>query len=337
MNQRPFFSIITPTYNHEQFIGKCIASVANQTFGEWEQIVVDDGSTDRTWEIENQYAAQDNRIKLIRREHLGPEKLAELYNLGLSQAQADWIAILEGDDYWYPNKLELQVSGCKLGAIFSYGAYIDEINGGLQPGLQPPFSGQISTKRFTPYVLLYKSFMIAVTQVINKKALLSIKGFQQDISPAAVDMATMLKLIRLPGDIIYIPQPLGIWRHHSTQSTNLLAVELAKSNSSMAVQFFNSLTESDKLELGITREEILRVRRAQIADAYFGVLRNRLKNAETGNIQELIKGTWKFGGIKRKCQAAYGLIANYFGLNFETLLRGAERFAAIWEKNKNDE
>ena len=56
----PRVSVITPTYNHESFIGACIKSVIEQTFPDWEMIIVDDGSTDRTSEIARKYAADDS-------------------------------------------------------------------------------------------------------------------------------------------------------------------------------------------------------------------------------------------------------------------------------------
>lgn len=327
MSQKPFFSIITSTYNHEKFIGECLASVANQSFANWEQIVIDDGSCDHTWDIITDYAAKDSRIKPLRQDHQGPSKLARSYNLGLSRAQGEWIAILEGDDYWLPNKLKLQVDACLPSVIFTYGSYIDKINGKLLPGMRPPFTGKIPIEQFIPFLLLHKSFLIAVTEVIQKEALLSINGFHQDNSPAAVDMATMIHLLKLQGEVIYIPEPLGIWRHHSTQSTNLLAIELAQSNSRMALQFFDNLSETQQMALGIHRNEIVKARRSQIADAYFGVLRNKLRDREKENIQELIEGTWEFGGYKRKGQAIYSILANSLGCDLEFPLKFAEKIS----------
>ena len=102
-------SIITATYNHEKFIAKCIESVLRQTYPNWEQIIVDDGSTDNTESIVREYAAKDSRIKYIRKEHEGIMNLKNSYNLALDNSTGDLIAILEGDDYWPDYKLEVQV------------------------------------------------------------------------------------------------------------------------------------------------------------------------------------------------------------------------------------
>src|SRR6266568_957428 len=73
MTNHPIISIITLTYNHEYFIGKCIDSVIAQTNADWELIVIDDGSTDRTGEIVSNY--HDQRIKYVRQENRGVSRL----------------------------------------------------------------------------------------------------------------------------------------------------------------------------------------------------------------------------------------------------------------------
>ena len=74
-------SIITPTYNHEKFIGNCIESVLAQTYPYWEQIIVDDGSNDDTGKIIASY--KDKRIKYIKQKNKGIWKLKETYNKAL--------------------------------------------------------------------------------------------------------------------------------------------------------------------------------------------------------------------------------------------------------------
>ena len=106
----PLVSIITPTYNHEAFIGACIESVLTQTVGDWEMIIVDDGSTDSTATIAKAFAKKDDRVRVFSRENVGIFKLAETYNFGLEKASGKIVAVLEGDDVWEPRKLELQIA-----------------------------------------------------------------------------------------------------------------------------------------------------------------------------------------------------------------------------------
>ncbi len=103
----PLVSIITPTYNHEKFIGTCIESVLKQTYQNWEMIIIDDGSTDKTGVVVAKY--DDDRIKYVKQENLGIWKLSETYNKALDMSMGDLVAILEGDDAWPNFKLEEQV------------------------------------------------------------------------------------------------------------------------------------------------------------------------------------------------------------------------------------
>jgi glycosyltransferase involved in cell wall biosynthesis len=95
-----------PAYNTEDFIAEAIESVLNQTFRDFELIVIDDGSSDRTVQIVQKYANMDNRVKFIQNEHKG---VAAARNTGLQTAQYDWIALLDSDDVALPSRLERQM------------------------------------------------------------------------------------------------------------------------------------------------------------------------------------------------------------------------------------
>lgn len=95
------FSIVIPLFNKEKYIGRALHSVMSQTFKDWECIVVDDGSTDRSIEIVSQFS--DPRIRLIRQVHRGPSAAR---NKGASEAKGEWIALLDADDYWFNFHLE---------------------------------------------------------------------------------------------------------------------------------------------------------------------------------------------------------------------------------------
>ncbi len=102
----PSVSIITPTYNRAQYIKEAIESVISQTYSDWELIVVDDGSTDQTFEILDKYAKQDKRIRYIRQSNAGPSTAR---NTALAQVSGKYIAFIDDDDRWLPEKLKLQV------------------------------------------------------------------------------------------------------------------------------------------------------------------------------------------------------------------------------------
>jgi len=91
----PFFSIICPCYNQGHFLREAVQSVLNQDFLDWELIIIDDGSTDSTFEVANLYAQSDSRIKLIRQENRG---LSAARNAGLELASGEWVHLLDADD-----------------------------------------------------------------------------------------------------------------------------------------------------------------------------------------------------------------------------------------------
>lgn len=102
------FSIIIPTYNRRRLLMKAIDTVLAQTFADFELIIVDDGSTDDTkWMID---AYGDLRLQYIFQENQGP---AAARNSGLKHAQGEWIAFLDSDDWWLPEKLQRAVDYIK--------------------------------------------------------------------------------------------------------------------------------------------------------------------------------------------------------------------------------
>ena len=97
----PFITVVIPAYNHERFIGDALESVLFQTIQDWELIVVDDGSTDATALVVQQY--RDSRFRLLRQTNSGaPSAL----NRGINEAKGKWIAFLNSDDRFHANKLE---------------------------------------------------------------------------------------------------------------------------------------------------------------------------------------------------------------------------------------
>ena len=111
-------SIVMASYNYAPIIGEAIESVINQTYKDWELIIVDDGSADNSVEVIKKYLS-DNRIKLyINEKNLG---LAKTVRKGIQYSTSDWIAFLESDDKFYPNALEEKVKAISTGAdiIFS--------------------------------------------------------------------------------------------------------------------------------------------------------------------------------------------------------------------------
>ena len=106
----PTVSIIIPVYKVEKYIRTCIESVLSQTYTDWEMILVDDGSPDKSGEICDEYAQQDNRIKVIHKENGG---LSSARNAGLDlPPQGEYVTFLDSDDFWHPEYLSVMVKMC---------------------------------------------------------------------------------------------------------------------------------------------------------------------------------------------------------------------------------
>ena len=99
-------SIIIPCYNAEKYIAETIQSVINQTYKNWELIVVNDGSTDNSPDIIKEFVANDNRIAFIDKPNSG---VSDSRNKGLAKAKGAYIAFLDADDVWNFQYLEKQI------------------------------------------------------------------------------------------------------------------------------------------------------------------------------------------------------------------------------------
>ena len=108
MNNSQLVSVIMPLYNSERYVAAAIESVLAQTYTNWELLVVNDGSTDRSVEIVTEYTQKDSRIHLLNNEHPNGMPSAPR-NLGISKARGRYIAFLDSDDLWFSHKLTQQL------------------------------------------------------------------------------------------------------------------------------------------------------------------------------------------------------------------------------------
>lgn len=221
----PRVSIITLTYNHEAFISRCIESVLAQTFADWEMLVVDDGSTDRTPDIVRGFT--DPRVRYVSKPHAGVARLAESYNHGLRAAGGALVAILEGDDYWPTRKLETQVADFDdERVVLSFGRTQEVSTDGAplkvipSEGLPREALTNTPVGRAARYFLDVDvlTFAFPVSVVIRRAALERIGGFQSVRGLPVVDYPTFLELSRL-GTFAFHDEVLGYWQRHASSTT----------------------------------------------------------------------------------------------------------------------
>lgn len=327
VKEYPLVTVITPTYNHKKFIGKCIESVLGQTYPRWELIIVDDGSTDGTDEIVKQY--KDERIKYIRQEHLGILKLADTYNKALNISRGEYISVLEGDDFWDPWKIEKQITVFKKKDIvlsFGMAVRIDDKDESL--GVHKLKNAKLlknkSQGALITELLRYSFSITACTVMCRKNALLSIEGFKQMVNAPHVDYPTWLEL-SLIGKFEYTPEILGYWRVHGGQATSRWILETAQGDSFAAIDFFNRMPKEIRDATNLTKNDILKYNQRHIAIAYYSIGRLSLVRKDWQKAQEeFLKALWK-GSLPTKLKVLLGIICSYLCVDFEWIVKIFQR------------
>lgn len=112
-SHKPLISVIMPVWNREFLVSQAIESVLSQTYANFELVVVDDGSDDRTLEIVNEFMAKDDRVRVHSGGHRG---VSHARNLGVEQASGELVAFLDSDNRWEPDYLEMMEYGIRMGA-----------------------------------------------------------------------------------------------------------------------------------------------------------------------------------------------------------------------------
>ena len=123
MIENPLISIIIPVFNREKLIVRTLESVQNQTYTNWECIIVDDGSSDNTLNVIASFIDRDKRFKIISHHHVGNANI--LRNIGINKANGEYIAMLDSDDEFMANHLSRRLSKIKeWGCDGIYGSFL---------------------------------------------------------------------------------------------------------------------------------------------------------------------------------------------------------------------
>src|SRR5438046_10623424 len=191
-NDQPKVSIIMPTYNRAKYIGETIESVRNQSYQNWELIIVDDGSDDNTREIIS--AMKDKRIRFYEAGRITIN--GKIKNIGIEKTNGEFIAFIDSDDLWAATKLEKQVS-----ALQEYPEAGFSLTGGFnfrKPGRPVDFSykQREGTLFGDIFVSIFKSEISTTTpSLILRKECLSITGLF-DETKAFSDIDFIIKIGR---------------------------------------------------------------------------------------------------------------------------------------------
>lgn len=299
-------SIITPTYNHERYIARCIDSALSQIYQSWEQIIVDDCSTDRTQKIIQSY--NDPRIRYVRQDHKGIYKLAETYNLALNESKGELIAILEGDDYYPSRKLMVQTKYFDAeNIILTWGKCIRMDDQGNFLGITPEDYDWFQKKRTRgEFVrkLLQGCCIPAVTVMVRKDALKKIGGFSQPAHAYYVDYPTWLELSMI-GDFRYIDEALGYWGIHDDSASFQLAEKSEWYECSLHA--FSEMPKTLVEETGLTLDALRGLLERQRGLDFLHWGRSALEHKQWERAKNDFREALKHGTIKTKFKALIGL------------------------------
>ncbi len=218
MNSAVFVSVIIPAYNAAIFLPEVIQSVINQSYQNWELLIIDDGSTDDTADIANDFCKKDERIKLISKPNGGVSKAR---NLGVELANGELIAFLDSDDLWLPEKLlihaefmnqhpQVGVSFARVELIASDGQSTNKLTNNITDVLQP-------------HHLFYSNPTVTTSNLVIRKSVFeTLNGFD-DSMQYNEDVDLLFRLaIQNEWEIEGIDQVLVQYRLHSSGLSSTL-------------------------------------------------------------------------------------------------------------------
>lgn len=216
----PLISIIMPAYNAENTIQLAISSVINQSFADWELLVVNDCSTDKTDEILRSFAKTDARIIVI--ENKDNQGVSMSRHNGVVASKGTWIAFLDSDDVWREDKLEKQLAVQKktnASLLLTGSAFMDNNGDPIDYYLHAP-------ERLTYHDLLKQNLLSNSSSLVKAEL---IKKYESIGDQMHEDYATWLKIMRTGIDAYGVDEPLLIYRLSSgSKSSN--KIKAAKMN-----------------------------------------------------------------------------------------------------------
>ena len=185
---KPLVSVIIPVYNSNDTIEQVLKSVANQTYQHFEIIVINDGSTDNSEKIINEFSALNTKINF--RYYCQKNKgVSAARNAGLSYAQGTYIMFLDSDDLWVKDKIQLQLE------IMENNSHIDFL-GANRDGLKLNSSFGLNFKTLNPISgrqLLYKNYFMT-SSVVFKKEIIPISGLMNETMNHSEDLEYFLRI-----------------------------------------------------------------------------------------------------------------------------------------------
>ncbi|MBD2178840.1 glycosyltransferase [Pseudanabaena sp. FACHB-1998] len=247
MTNKPFFSILIPTYNQAQYLGAALDSAIAQTHTNWEAIIINDGSTDTTAEIIEIYCNKDSRFKAIHKENGG---VSSALNKGLENARGEWICWLSSDDLFEPNKLEIHQKWINdfPDYKFFYSNYyqlFETTNGFTKVKIN--LSKEIPPIELQVVQLLKNNYIAGINICISKSAWLNVGLFNEKLRYAQDHDMWFRLMMRYPA--LFISEYTCLRRVHQEQGTNKFRSFCIFDSAKLTIQILNKYEIEDLLPL----------------------------------------------------------------------------------------
>lgn len=236
-------SIIIPVYNQEKFLIETLNSVVNQTHSNWECVLINDGSTDNSVTLINEYLTQDKRFHFINSENKG---VSNARNLALQQVKGEYVLFLDGDDLIHPEKIAQAISNFQknsdLSIVFTTTSYFqDTIENKL-------YDIKIDAEllNFNDLLLYWgEKIIIPIHSAIIKKSLFEGIEFNTNLT-AQEDWLVWLRLFQKNPKVLVLDSALSYYRKHNTSRTQTISL---KEDHFKALQIFEKYIDTEDYKL----------------------------------------------------------------------------------------
>lgn len=260
----PKFSVVIPSYNQADFLKVALWSVLNQTFGDFEVVVVNNASTDHTSEIISQIQSEDDRVFTL--DFNDSHIIGAVRNAGIAATSGDFVAFLDSDDTWAPDKLEKVVqvisSTPEVGLIGHDEEMVREGGITIRSRSGPPSDYRGSDHDY----LLFKSNMVALSAaVVSRNHLNQVGNFSEDPVINTVEDYDLWFNLSEISQFIFIPEVLGVHNYHAAGASTNVEVHL-KATLAVLNKHFNRYLGSNWLHKTWARNR-------QYSNAYYGAAR----------------------------------------------------------------
>ncbi len=234
----PFFSVIVPTYNQDQYLGAALDTLLAQTFTNWEAVIVNDGSTDNTKDVIDKYLLFDKRFRAFHKENGG---VATALNVGIENARGEWICWLSSDDWYEADKLEHHYNAIVEHPdiqffISHWFIYLQQTGQKIKQGLWL----DIPDKEFQVSRFFWANYVHGNSIAINKSVFQNVGVFDEALRQGQ-DFDMWLR-IAAKYQVHFIDKRTCVTRIHPTQTTNTFVEGGVLDSTRALFKFLNSHT-----------------------------------------------------------------------------------------------